>query len=100
MTASITPSKINSLSILLTPSLTRAISLTITFGSLETIPIIMISEIPLPMPRSVIRSPSHINKIVPVIKHIVPVKIKENPGLITTDWPAEDIDGKNTATIP
>tara|TARA_B100001142_G_C14304149_1_gene644113 strand:+ start:1686 stop:1904 length:219 start_codon:yes stop_codon:yes gene_type:complete len=57
-------------------------------------------DIPLPIPRSVILSPSHISKIVPVIKQIVPVKINEKPGFITTDWPADDIEGRNTATIP
>ena len=56
-----------------------------TLGSLETIPIIIINDIPFPIPRSVILSPNHIRRIVPVIKQMVPVKIKENPGFITTD---------------
>ena len=100
ITANIIPISITSLRIPLTPSLIKAISLTITFGTRETIPTIIINEIPFPIPRSVILSPSHINNIVPVIKLTVPVKIKPKPGLITTDWPPADIDGRKTATIP
>ena len=37
-------------------------------GSRAKMPTVMTSEMPLPMPRSVICSPSHINSIVPVVK--------------------------------
>ena len=37
------------------------------FGSRATMPMVMISDTPLPMPRSVICSPSHISSIVPVV---------------------------------
>ena len=40
----------------------------------------MIIEMPLPMPRSVICSPSHIRKIVPVTSVTTAVKTKLKPG--------------------
>ncbi len=64
------------------------------------IPTIIIKEIPFPIPRSVIRSPNHMSKIVPVIKLTIPVNINPKPGFITTDCPPADMDGKKTATIP
>ena len=100
ITANIIPSRITSLRIPRTPSLIRVISVTITFGTRETIPTIIIKEIPFPIPLSVIRSPIHIKSIVPVTRLTIPVKINPNPGLITTDCPPADIEGKNTATIP
>ena len=42
-------------------------------GSRATIPIIMISDIPLPIPLSVILSPSHITNIVPAVRVITDV---------------------------
>ena len=36
-------------------------------GSRATMPMVMTSDTPLPMPRSVICSPSHISSIVPVV---------------------------------
>ena len=43
-------------------------------------------EIPLPMPRSVICSPSHIRNKVPVTSVTVATNRNWNPGLITTPW--------------
>ena len=37
-------------------------------GSRAMMPIMMIREIPLPIPLSVIRSPSHITKMVPAVR--------------------------------
>ncbi len=39
----------------------------IACGNRATMPTVMTSEMPLPMPRSVICSPSHINSIVPTV---------------------------------
>ena len=53
-------------------------------GKPATMPAKMIMEIPFPIPRSVICSPSHIKNMVPVTKLIAAVKIKLGPGLIAT----------------
>jgi hypothetical protein len=45
-------------------------------GKPATIPAKMMIDIPLPMPRSVICSPSHIKNIVPVTKVMTEVKTK------------------------
>jgi hypothetical protein len=47
----------------------------------------MIIEIPLPMPRSVICSPSHIRNMVPAVSVSTAGSTKLNvPGLMTTPW--------------
>ena len=46
----------------------------------------MISEMPLPMPRSVICSPSHMMKAVPVVSETIVNSRKPQPGSVTT-WP-------------
>ena len=51
-----------------------------------TMPAKMISEMPLPMPRSVICSPSHMMKAVPVVSEIIVIRRKPQPGSVTT-WP-------------
>ncbi len=48
-----------------------------------TIPAKMISEIPLPIPRSVICSPSHMMKAVPVVRVTTVVRKNMKPALIT-----------------
>ena len=53
-------------------------------GRPATIPAKMMIEIPLPRPRSVICSPSHIRNIVPVTKLTAQVKRNIMPGLITS----------------
>ncbi len=45
-------------------------------GNPMTMPAKMRSEMPLPMPRSVICSPSHITKMVPVVKVSIVVRTK------------------------
>ena len=52
-------------------------------GRLATMPAKMISEMPLPTPRAVICSPSHIRNIVPPISVITVVRRKNMPGSIT-----------------
>ena len=50
----------------------------------------MMSEMPLPMPRSVICSPSHMMKAVPVVSESMVRSSKPRPGLSTTsppNWP-------------
>jgi len=52
----------------------------------------MIMEMPLPMPRSVICSPSHIRNTVPVVSVMAAVITKLGPGLMTTPWPCSATD--------
>ena len=53
-------------------------------GNSATMPARMISEMPLPMPREVICSPSHIRNMVPPVSVTV-VEIRKNmPGSLTT----------------
>ena len=55
-------------------------------GKPATIPARMIIEIPLPRPRSVICSPSHIRNIVPATNVMVATNTNCGPGAITTPW--------------
>ena len=50
----------------------------------STMPVKIMSEMPLPMPSSVICSPSHMMKSVPVVSVRTVVKMKERPGSRTT----------------
>ena len=52
-------------------------------GKRSTMPMKMISETPLPMPLSLICSPSHIKKSVPPVNVITEVKRKNKPGSVT-----------------
>ncbi len=45
----------------------------------------MISEMPLPMPRWVICSPSHIRNIVPPVSVMMVETVKKKPGLATIE---------------
>jgi hypothetical protein len=56
----------------------------IAAGSPATIPAKMIMEMPLPMPRSVICSPSHMRKSVPVVSVITVVMRNMKPGSSTS----------------
>ncbi len=56
----------------------------IAAGSPATMPPKMIIEMPLPMPRSVICSPSHMRNMVPVISVITVVMRNARPGSITS----------------
>ena len=47
----------------------------------------MISEMPLPMPRSLICSPSHITKAQPVVSESTVINRKPQPGLGTSEAP-------------
>jgi hypothetical protein len=49
-------------------------------GSVTTMPAKMMSDIPLPMPRSVICSPSHMMNIVPVVSVSTVSSRKPQPG--------------------
>ena len=57
--------------------------LTTSTGVRATIPMKMMSEIPLPIPRSVIISPSHMMKIVPAVIVRMVKSRKPNPGFGT-----------------
>ena len=50
-------------------------------------PAMMISEMPLPIPRSVMRSPSHMMKQVPVVSDSTLMARNANPGSMTTASP-------------
>ena len=52
----------------------------IAAGSSATMPAMMISEMPLPMPREVICSPSHIRNMVPPVSVITVEMRKNQPG--------------------
>ena len=56
---------------------------TIAFGRLATMPAKMINDEPLPMPRLVICSPSHIRNIVPPVSEITVEMRKKGPGSCT-----------------
>ncbi len=70
------------------PVCSRRTELTSADGMLAMIPAKMISEMPLPMPRSVICSPSHMMKAVPAVRVIMVSRMKPIPGLGTTSSPA------------
>jgi len=53
-------------------------------GNRTTIPAKMISEIPLPMPRSVICSPSHMMNAVPAVRVMTVIIRNDQPGNSTT----------------
>ena len=59
----------------------RPISLAIEAGRKAMMPIMMISEMPLPIPFSVIRSPSHIMNSVPLVRQITVVTMKAYCGM-------------------
>ena len=59
---------------------------TIVAGRLATMPAKMISEMPLPTPREVICSPSHIRNMVPPTSVMTVEMRKNQPGLSTTPW--------------
>ena len=50
-------------------------------GSPTTIPAKMISDMPLPIPRSVICSPSHMMNAVPVVRLSIVIRMKPMPGI-------------------
>ena len=52
-------------------------------GSPETMPAKISSDMPLPMPRSVICSPSHMTKTLPVVRVSMVIRMKPGPGLMT-----------------
>ena len=58
-------------------------------GRTATIPAKMISEMPLPTPRLVICSPSHIRNSVPPVRVTTVETMKKSPGFWTSPWLAE-----------
>ena len=52
-------------------------------GSPTTIPVKMIRDMPLPTPRSLICSPSHMMNAVPVVSEMIVSVTKPMPGLMT-----------------
>ncbi len=69
------------------PSRTYCTVVVIADGSPATIPAKMTSEIPLPIPRSVICSPNHMMKAVPEVRVMTVIKRKPHPGFMTMTSP-------------
>ena len=76
--------KSNSVIVDIVPCLPKVIVLIRALGISATIPEKIINEIPFPMPRLVICSPSHIKNTVPPVKVIVVDNLKNRPGSVTT----------------
>ncbi len=72
----------------------------IAVGRRATIPAKMIKEIPLPIPRSVICSPSHMMKAVPAVRVIMVMRRKDQPGSRTTASPAGPLIRSRPTLIP
>ena len=69
-------------------------------GKPTTMPAKMINDMPFPMPRSVICSPSHMMKAVPVVNVSIVISMKPMPGLMTNSLPLQchrDTGGLNGA---
>jgi hypothetical protein len=60
----------------------------------------MISDIPLPIPRSVICSPSHIMKAVPAVSVMTVIMRKPQPGAITMEAPVGPAMFSRPTAIP
>jgi hypothetical protein len=91
MTAAVTstimttrPRKTKSLS---SPVAIRWYELTTADGSRTTMPAKMMREMPLPMPRSEICSPSHMIRAVPVVRVSMVMRRKPQPGTGTSERP-------------
>ena len=74
--------------------------LMIASGPRQTIPAKMISEIPLPIPFSVICSPSHMMKAVPAVSVITVISLNAQPVLITMDVPVGPAMFSSPMAIP
>ncbi len=60
----------------------------------------MISEIPLPTPRSLICSPNHITKAVPVVRVRTVMSRKPQPGLGTSEAPPGVVKRSSETAMP
>ena len=69
------------------PFITASISLLTAMGNWAMMPTKMISEMPFPMPRSWICSPSHIRNMVPVVIVTTVTKMNPAPGSMTAERP-------------
>ena len=66
---------------LISPSRTNCAVVLSALGRRATMPAMMISEMPLPIPRSVICSPIHIRNIVPAVRVMTVITTNPMPGL-------------------
>ena len=80
------PNRISAKAAFISPVRTSSSVPPIAAGRPATMPDRMIIEMPLPRPRSVICSPSHIRNIVPATKVTVAMNTNCGPGAITTPW--------------
>ncbi len=69
------------------PTRSARIELMMSVGKRATIPMNMMSEMPFPIPRSVICSPSHMIRMVPAVWVIMVMRRKPIPGSGTTGTP-------------
>ena len=83
-TASISTSKAISSGQEMTPCRDSSSRPTMALGRPATIPAMMMSDVPLPTPRAVICSPSHIRNMVPPTSVATVVRRKNTPGSSTT----------------
>ncbi len=69
-------------------------------GSPTTMPAKMISEMPLPTPRSLICSPSHMMKAQPVVRVSTVIRRKAQPGSGTSAAPAGVVVFSRNSAMP
>ena len=67
---------------LISPSRTNCAVVPMALGRRATMPAMMISEMPLPMPRSVICSPIHMRNIVPAVSVITVISDERGAGIV------------------
>ena len=76
------------------------IVVTIAGGNPTTIPAKISKDIPLPTPRSVICSPSHMMKMVPAVSVNTVMSVKARPGLLTKVIPPVSVVFCRKAAMP
>ena len=69
-------------------------------GPRQTMPAKMMSEMPLPIPRSVICSPSHMMKAVPAVSVMTVMRRKPQPGIMTMEAPVGPAMFSRPTAIP
>jgi len=99
-TPTINKSKSTAMKICISPVDSRRNVFAIAAGRRQTIPAKMIRDIPLPMPRSVICSPSHMIKAVPAVRVITVISRNPQPGLITIGAPPGEVMLSSPTAIP
>lgn len=85
---------------LISPARTSWKVLYMADGMFATMPTNIMRDMPLPIPRSVICSPSHMRNVVPVVRVTIVRSLKSHPGLRTMASPAGPLmDSRPTAIM-